>query len=353
MRDVVFDNLNWLHLLWVAAAIVLLGFYGAWQKQRALRIFASPRLRGAIAPPAGWGRPVLRLVLIGLCLTSLVGAIIGPRWGAAEQQVARRGIDIIVLLDVSKSMLAKDIAPNRLERAKISIADDLLPALGGDRIGLITFAGLATLKCPLTSDYGFFRLALEEVDTNSSPKGGTMIGDAIRKAKECFHAGLDTHKVVLLITDGEDQDSFPVEAAQSLWQESKIPIVAVALGDEAEGARIPVQTSKGEKYMEHDGQVVWTKANFDQLRKVANVSDLKAFVPVGTRNFDLGEIYHSKIVPAIEHKERTEAAQVQQPSQYHPFAVLALVLLVIESLIRDPRRPHGTVISVLRGEKAA
>jgi len=344
VSELTFDNLLYVHLLWVVLVIAAVAVYGAWQRWRALRTFAAARLLTHLAPPIGWGRAATRLALIVLCLVALVAAIIGPRWGEREQTVVSRGIDVMVLLDVSRSMLARDIAPNRLERAKVSIRDDLIPALGGDRIGLITFAGVASLKCPLTSDYGFFRLALEDVSTQSSPRGGTLIGDAIRKAGESFDDKLDTHKVVILITDGEDHESYPLEAAKGLWQDHEVPIVAVALGDEREGARIPVATARGEEYLEYKGEVVWTKANFDDLRRIAEVSDLNAFVPVGTRNFDLGAIYREKIVPAIDAKERAEREIVPLPSRYHVFAVTALTLLLIESFMREgPRRTRAEI----------
>lgn len=316
-------------------------------------MFASANLLGRLTAPVGWTRPLARLALIVLCLAFLVAAIIHPRWGEREQTVMRRGIDVMVLLDVSRSMLARDIAPSRLKRAKLSIRDDLLPALGGDRIGLIAFAGAGTLKCPLTHDYGFFRLALEDVNTTSSPRGGTLIGDAIRKADDAFDDSLDTHKVVLLITDGEDHESYPIEAATNLWSDHKIPIVTVALGDEREGARIPVRTERGEEYLTHDDQVVWSRANFDDLRRIARVSDLNAFVPVGTKNFDLGEIYRERIVPAIEYKERLETERVPLPSRYHAFALAALALLLLDSLLRDGPRRADTLMSIPAERKGA
>ena len=353
MTPVEFDDLRWLNLLWAALLVAAVSGYGLWQRRRALRMFASVSLLPRLAPTIGWLRPALRIGLVTLCLVSLTAAIIGPRWGEREQTVMRRGIDVMILLDVSRSMLARDIAPNRLERAKVSIRDDLLPALGGDRVGLITYAGVPSLTCPLTHDYGFFRLALDDVTTNSSPRGGTLIGDAIRKAEDTFHDSLDTHKVVLLITDGEDHESYPIEAAKNLWSDCEVPIVTVALGDEREGARIPVRTARGETYLTHDDQVVWSRANFDDLRRIAAVSDLNAFVPVGTRNFDLGQIYREKIVPAIEHQERADVERVPLPSQYHVFAVIALVLLLVDSFLRDG--PHTAVqtATVTASEKEA
>jgi Ca-activated chloride channel family protein len=346
-----FDD-RWLLLLWAIPVVAAAGVYGVWQRRRALQRFASWNLLGHLAPPLSWGRPLARLLLIVLCLTALVAAIINPRWGEREQQVVRRNIDLMVLLDVSRSMLARDIAPNRLERAKVSIRDDLLPALGGDRIGMIAFAGAATLVCPLTNDYGFFRLALDDVSPDVVPRGGTFIGDAIRRAVACFPEKLNTNKVILLITDGEDHGSLPVEAAGVAWEEQRVPVVALALGDEREGARIPIRTGRGEAYLEHKEEVVWTRANFDQLRAVAAVSS-SAFIPAGTANFDLGDIYRRVIVPRIEHEEQIKQETVPRPSRYHPFALAALVLLLLDSLLPEGRGRVGAVAAGRSGKEAA
>jgi len=342
----------------VALGVAAIGAYGIWQRRRALRIFGDPallrlggqdpaplRARSAAARSGesgslGFGltRPIVRLSLVLATLVLLVAAMIGPRWGESEQKVVRRGIDVMVVLDVSRSMLARDIAPSRLERAKIAIQDDLLPALGGDRIGLIAFAGVPVLKCPLTNDYGFVRLALEDITTASSPRGGTLIGDALRKAQEAFHNSLDSYKLVILITDGEDQESYPIEAARKLWEEIKVPVVAIALGDDREGARIPVRTDRGEEYVRYQGEEIRSRANFDDLRKIAQVSGVNAFIPVGTRDFDLGEIYRKSIVPLIEYRQRTEDEVVKQPSRFDIFAFAALALLLVDSFLRDGPR---------------
>lgn len=332
-----FDHLNWLWPLVAAICVTLaLGVYGVFQRRRALILFAGADTVHRLAQPISWGRAMLRLGLVGVALTAMAGALLGPRFGEVSQEVVRRGNDVIVLLDVSRSMLARDIAPNRLERAKLSLRDDLIPALGGDRVALITFAGVASLKCPLTSDYGFLRLVLDEVSTESSPRGGTLIGDALYKAADAFQESMDTNRVVILITDGEDHESDPIEAAKTLWTKFQAPVVAVALGDEREGARIPLSNGSGSNYLEYKGEVVWSKANFDDLRRIAEVSGFGAFIPVGTRNFDLGRIYRERIVPALEHKTVAQTERVQRPSQYHAFAVPALAALLIESLW-----PHG------------
>lgn len=340
MPELLFDDLRWLNLLWVVLAVVSIAVYGLWQKRRALQRFGEMRLlqlgaaRLRIAA-LGWTRPIVRLTLVSLALVLLVAAIIGPRAGDVEQVVMKRGIDVMVLLDVSRSMLARDLSPDRLERAKLAIRDDLLPALAGDRIGMITFAGSANLKCPLTSDYGFFRLALDDVDTTSSPRGGTLIGDAIREAQRCFLNSGDTHKLVILITDGEDQDSYPVEAARKLWEEAKTPIVSIVIGDDREGARIPLPSGGGEDYMRYKGDVVRTRAQFKDLEEIARLSPSHGLVKAGTKNFDLGALYRDTIAQRIAERSVEDREKVSRPSQYWWFAAAALLLLLLDSLLRD------------------
>lgn len=352
MSELSFSALGWLPLGWIVLGVLILGAYGIWQRYRGLCAFASARLLPRIAPPVGWARGATRLGLIALALACLVVALLEPRWGARTETVRRRGIDVFVLLDVSRSMLAEDIAPDRLERAKLAIRDDLLPALGGDRIGLITFAGVPTLACPLTNDYGFFRLALEDVSARSAPRGGTMIGDAIRLAGQSFQKKLDTDKVIILITDGEDHDSYPVQAAQGVWKDMKAAIVAVALGDPTEGARIPLGPTG--RYLHYEGQTVWSKADFAQMRAIAAVSDLNGFVGVGTRDFNLGDIYRKKVLPAMRVRDLASEETIKAPSQSHWFVFAALGLVLLDSFIPDgpSRRRHPLPARLDRKEAA-
>lgn len=349
MNGVAFDDLRWLNLLWVVLAALLACVYAAWQRRRALHMLAAARLWPRLTAPGGRWRGPLRAALALSALTLLVIAILGPRWGEREQRMLRRGIDVLVLLDVSRSMLARDIAPSRLERAKISLSEDLLPALGGDRIGLMAFAGSSVLVCPLTTDYGYFRLALADADPRSVGRGGTLIGDALRRAGLALKDQLDTHRVILLITDGEDPESAPVEAARKLWDEHQIPVVPVALGDPREGARVPVQTGQGESYLEYRGETVWSRSDFEQLRQIAAASPLDRFIPVGTRDFDLGQIYRESIVPSIRYREREEVQSTPLPSQYHVFALAALLLLLVESALREGPLPPVRVESQRSG----
>jgi len=167
------------------------------------------------------------LLIVGF--VSIVIALTEPKWNPQAQRIKRQGRDVCILLDTSRSMLAEDIKPNRLERSKIAIRD-LLETLKGDRIAIVTFAGNSTVKCPLTQDYAFVRMALADISTESSSRGGTMIGDAIRKAtEEVFDKQSREYKDIILITDGEDHDSFPVQAAEKAAADG-IRIIAVGLG---------------------------------------------------------------------------------------------------------------------------
>lgn len=359
MSNLTFDNLQWLNLLWVVLGVAAVGVYGLWRRRRALHTFADMHLLGRLTPAGSWARVVVRLGLIVASLIVLVAAMIGPRWGEETQLLLRRNIDVMVLLDVSRSMLARDIAPSRLERAKLAIRDDLLPALGGDRIGLMAFAGVPSLVCPLTSDYGFFRLALDDVSTQSAGRGGTMIGDAVRKAGMLFEEDrLDSHKVIVLITDGGDQDSYPVEAAGNVWKDLQIPIIALALGDPEQGARIPVAAKPGDKqaetYLEYGGEVVRSRADFAVLEQMAKVSDRGVFVGVGTSNFDLGNIYR-RVASAVRAGEEHEQRHVRQPPRYHAFAVAALLLVLLDSCLRDGERWPARMVAASgrRREEAA
>ncbi|MBM4074609.1 MAG: VWA domain-containing protein, partial [Planctomycetes bacterium] len=219
-------------LVWIA--IVFLDD----RRQRAARLaFVSATMSARILPELSRGRWWCKLILQLTAIVLGLVALAGPRYGSEFEQVVPRGSDLYVAIDVSKSMLADDVQPSRLGRAKADVAS-LLNRLDGERVGLIAFAGQAVVKCPLTVDYDSFRRALEELDPDSAPRGGTAIGDAIRKALEVFHDASHRDQSILLITDGDDQQSYPLEAAD-VAAERKVTVFTVGLGDADQGSRIP------------------------------------------------------------------------------------------------------------------
>ena len=219
-----------------------------------------------ILPADSWTRFWVKLLLRETALVAGLVALAGPRFGTQYEEVVPRGSDLYVLIDVSRSMLAEDVPPSRLGRAKADVAA-LVNRLEGERVGLIAFAGQAVVKCPLTVDYDAFRRSLDELDPSSAPRGGTAIGDAIRKALEVFQSRTDRDQAILLITDGDDQQSYPLEAA-AVAAERQVTIFTVGLGDADHGARIP-QAAQSRSYVEYQGQQVWSKLDGSLLKEIA------------------------------------------------------------------------------------
>ena len=221
-------------LLWLLLPLLAAWFLAAPARRRAARRF---RAAGAVTGAARNMRPLLAcLTLVGYA--ALVVAVARPGWESQATTLERRGRDVVFVVDVSRSMLAEDLAPNRLERAKLAILDTL-EQLSGDRVALVAFAGSAVVKSPLTFDYGFFRLAVQQLSVTSVARGGSLIGDALRTVRDqVFDDRTVEYRDVLLITDGGDHDSLPAAAAEELGQRG-VRLLAVGLGDDSAGQPIP------------------------------------------------------------------------------------------------------------------
>jgi len=330
-----FENLDALHALWLVPAMLAVFVYGFARRQRARQRFASPELLLRLAPGQSRFRRGAKAALVLLALIFMIGALVGPQWGEYYQDVQRKGIDIMVALDVSRSMLARDVTPNRLERAKQDIRD-LVKILPGDRVGLVTFAGTATLACPLTTDYSFFRLALEEVGPQSTPRGGSLIGDAVRKCVSCFDDRIQKYKAVILITDGDDHESEPVLAARDAYEQHGIRIYTIGLGDTEDGSRIPTPKGGVETYLQYEGQEVWSKMNPLLLSQMADAGN-GAYVPAGTANIELDRIYE-KYITAQEQREFEDTRLKRYHVQFQWFVAAALICLSAEVFL-SPGRP--------------
>lgn len=284
-------------------------------------------------------RSWVKAILLMVSLSLLIIAIARPRFGYYFEEMSGRGVDLFVLLDVSKSMLAEDVKPNRLQRAKSDILD-LLSKLTGDRVGLIVFAGAPVIQVPLTTDQGFFKLMLQEVDANSAPRGGTMIGDAIRKAMEAMEQRADRDQAIVLITDGGDQDSFPQEAAQ-LAAQRNLQIITVGLGDVGDGARIPTRKADGGiSFVQHEGQEVWSKMDESLLEKIATTTS-GAYIPAQTLSYDLGQIYDDQLAKLTQGEINTEKRK-RFHERFQWFGIAGLVLLLVEMMIQPYPKDEST-----------
>lgn len=334
--DIRFDSLNFLHLLWAVPALASIYWYGFACKRSALGRFAAVDLMPHLIPLVSTARQKVKSGIVLAAIVVLVLAVTGPRWGLHWEDVQSKGIDIMVVLDVSRSMLAEDVAPNRLERAKLYIAD-LVRHVPGDRVGLVTFAGKPSVTSPLTNNYGWLLMALDEVDIYSSTIGGSMLGDAIRLAADSFLDRVKEHKAIVILSDGEDQESYPVEAARAVYEEQGIRVYTVGMGDRITGARIPIEKDGSTIYLTYEDQEVWSKMNPQVLQEVAFQGG-GAYVPAGTQDVDLGEIYDTHIASMGERE--FESARIQRYDvRYQWFAGVALLLLMIEIWMTDRKPP--------------
>jgi Ca-activated chloride channel family protein len=321
--------------LWILPLVAWVLVHAHRKRVAAANTFVDPamvqRLMPALGGPRAWVKGILLLVGIGL----LIVAGARPRFGVYTETVKQRGADLFVLLDVSRSMTAEDVAPSRLERAKSDVRD-LLTRLAGDRVGLIVFAGKPVVKVPLTSDQGFFRMVLDEVDIRSAPRGGTLIGDAIRKALEIMPRSSNRSQVLVLITDGEDQDSYAEQAARQA-AERGAKIFTVGIGDSREGARIPLRDTSGQlTYLQYEGQERWSKLN-DQLLKQIALATGGAYVPAGTRAYDLGQVYSDHLAGLTRGEYQAEKRK-RYREQFQLFVCLGVALLLVEMGVASYRR---------------
>lgn len=337
MNEFRLHNVEMLHLLWLVPLLGAHAWMAANRRKRALAKFADTkllaRLNRSVDPTRRWWKQALAIASLALMAVALAR----PAWNPVPMEITRRGRDVVFVLDVSRSMLAEDLAPNRMERAKLAILD-AIAKLRGDRVALVAFAGAASVKCPLTVDYGFFRMALEDLSPESVPVGGTMIGDAIRKTlEEVYDASDGQYRDIVLITDGEDHESFPVDAAAAAG-EAGVRLIAIGLGDENVGRRIPVSNVAGETtFLKYQGQEVWSRLDADTLRKMAAATPGGRYLNVATGAIDFGDVY-LQLIATAERRELESETVERYEEKFQIFLGGAFLLLIGEGMLRERRK---------------
>ncbi len=336
-------NPQWAWLLLFVPAVVMLHLYGAWANRRARKLF------GVAGSPRSQIRGGLSAVLLALGVGLLALACMDIRWGKTTREAPQRGLEVVFALDVSRSMLAQDAKPNRLTRAKQQIKD-MLSEMAGDRVGLVVFAGEANQAVPLTNHYHDFQQKLDSVGPESVPVGGSQLGVAIKAAADAFLSKTNDHKTVVLFTDGEDQESQPIELAKKLHAEDGLRIFTVGLGDMTEGARIPQdsdsQRSQQAQFVQHNGQQVWSKLNGSILKQIATESNA-AYIPAGTKRVNIAEVYHRYIANVDQAEFETAKINAFIP-RYQWFAFPAFVCVVLSSLLVSGSRKETAASNVVK-----
>jgi Ca-activated chloride channel family protein len=323
-----FIDMGYVHLVWAAIAFAGLMLVLELRSRDALGAFLSPAMQQRLTAQASLARTVLRLSLVLAALVACVAALMRPQVDEIETiaGVDTRA-DVLFVLDVSKSMLAEDAAPNRLARAKAEIGE-LVAKLDKARVGLIAFAGRAVPVCPLTPDHAFFDTVLGTVDTRSAGRGGTRVGTAIKAAVATFPPGPGA-KLIVLITDGDDQDPYSAEAAKAAAA-AGVKIVAIGLGSE-KGSEITLtdpQTGAKSKLM-HDGKPVISKLDGEALRKIALATE-GVYVPAGTSAVDLKSILETYVLPIV--RESGQTTQRPIPAERFPWLVLTAIVMLLAAL---------------------
>jgi Ca-activated chloride channel family protein len=332
---VTFGNPIFFWLLALVPALVLFLVWAFRARRRALERFAAQPLAQRLAESV---RPVARRWKAALIVATALCAVLAltqPRWGFEWREVKYRGVDIAVLLDVSKSMLTEDVRPSRLVQAKYAV-QDLLENLRGDRIGLVAFAGTAFMQCPLTVDYEAFRLTLKDADPRVIPRGGTAIGTAIRTALKAFEAGEGRERAIVLITDGEQTESDALDAADEAAQ-AGVKIYAIGVGT-TEGELIPMrEEGKGMDFLkDKEGAVVKSRLDEETLKQLA-LKTGGIYVRSAAGDFGMETIY-SKGIGQLQGKEQDTQLRKRYFERFQWPLGLALALLLVECFVTDRRK---------------
>jgi uncharacterized protein YegL len=323
-----------IHIFWLIPVLMIFVYISDRRSKKALGSMSM--LSDQLSTVNQSRRRLKSLLLLGAILLIVV-AVMRPGWNPQPMMVQQEGRDVVFVVDVSRSMLAQDLVPNRLERAKLAIYDTV-STLEGDRVAVVAFAGNATVVCPLTRDYGFFTWAVDSLSPGSVDSGGTLIGDAIRKVSDDVFDPLEKrYKDLILISDGEDQESFPVEAAAVAGQQG-VRIIAIGIGDDTRGSRIPIVDSSGNTiFLTDDGQEVWTRLRPDILRQVALATPGGRYLHASTGVFDLGDIYRD-LISSKEGRSQRQVEIIRYREQFQLFILVVVALLLIEALLKEEKR---------------
>lgn len=270
-------------------------------------------------------------IVVGLFLSLFAAS--RPQWGKSMEKTVTRARNVVIAIDVSRSMLAEDVRPNRLERAKADVAD-LIDSLEGDRCALVAFRRAGVAVCPLTTDHGYLRSALERMSPESAPRGETDLGSAIRTALATLDPAADDHNAIILISDGGDLRGEALKNAEAARKRG-IPIFTVGIGDPKRGATIPSEDGRG--VVKFDGKPVTVKLEEAALDAIAKASG-GSYVPLataGTAETTLGAIYRRRLRQIALMEQNEEESRLGE--RYQIFLIPGLALLIIGACLSKGR----------------
>lgn len=328
-----FAHPDFLYVLLAVPALIFMYLITVRLRKRALKRFGDPALILQLMPDVSGAKPHFKFILVLLAFTLLIFAIAGPQFGSKLKEVKREGIEIILALDVSNSMMAEDIQPDRLERAKQAISS-LIDRLENDKIGLIVFAGDAYTQIPITTDYSSAKMFLSNINTNIVSRQGTAIGSAIDLASKSFSPSTEASKVIVIISDGENHEGNAIEAAKSAADKG-IKIFTIGMGS-TKGSPIPAGNNIMEKDFRRDreGNIIMTKLNVAMLSEIAQVGGGKYYGATSSR-VGLNDLFEK--LNNLD-KEEMETRVYSEYEEQFPYLIwIALGLLLFEFFIVEKK----------------
>ncbi len=336
-----FGNPELLALLLVAPALAVFILLMRNAAGKALERFGNPELLARAGMAVSVRLRALKASLLLAAVTLMAFSMAAPRWGATREKIERKGVDVVVALDTSFSMLARDVAPSRLRKSKQAITN-LIDLMKGDRIGIVAFAGTAFTMCPLTLDYSAARMFVDVIDTRTVPEPGTDIVTALEEAARNFDEQGNKYKVIILISDGEHLEGEADQAVAKAEElaEQGVVVYTVGVGG-VKGASIPVETPDGTvDKLDRGGDLVITRLDENTLRKITLAANGKyRRLDNSSSGDELADIYEA--IAGMEKKTFEEQYQIHYEDRFQWFAALALLLLAIEAVLPDrERRPR-------------
>ena len=325
-----FGHPEYLYLLLLIPLLAFVQLYFQANRKKKLRRFGNMELLKHLMPEVSFIRPVVKFYLLLLAIAAIIIMLASPQFGTKLETVKRKGIELVIALDVSNSMNAKDVEPSRLERSKLAI-ERLTNRLINDRIGLVVFAGNAYVQLPITTDYASAKLFLSSIDTDMVPTQGTSIGSAINLAANSFSDDEDINKAIVVITDGEDHEQNAIDAARQA-SDKGIKVYTVGMGS-ADGAPVPVSpNAQGDFIKDENGNVVISKMNRELLQQVANAGRAE-YIPANNIRRGINNLISE--LGELEKTEMDSKVYTDYEDQFQYLAGLALLLLLIEFIILE------------------
>lgn len=328
------EEKKYLTLLFIVPVLVVVFLlYQLWKSRKQKR-FAEAGLLDRLSPEKSTFKPVLKLVVLLLGISALILALANPRIGTKIETVKREGIDIVFAIDVSKSMLAEDVAPNRLEKSK-QIVSQIINTLGADRVGIVAYAGSAFPVLPITTDYGSAKMFLQQMNTDMLSSQGTAISEAILLSGTYFDDA-DTNKLLVLISDGEDHEQ-NISGALEQAKEQNLKILTIGVGTE-KGGRIPIKIGGATQgYMRDlNNDEVITKLDTQILKEIAKESN-GSYVS-GNNSQQVTEHFKS-VVDTIEKTQFESQEVAEYDSKFQWFLGVAFFLIVLDIFFLDRKTP--------------